>query len=37
METGMVNAAQVVEKMTGKGNFGMIEVGNRADLRIHYL
>ena len=28
----MVNAARVVEKMTGEGNFGMIEVGNRADL-----
>jgi imidazolonepropionase-like amidohydrolase len=31
METGIVNAARVVEKMTGEGNFGMIEVGNRAD------
>jgi hypothetical protein len=32
METGMVNAARVVEKMTGEGNFGMIVVGNRAGL-----
>ncbi len=30
--TGTVNAARVVEKMTGVGNFGTIEVGNRADL-----
>ncbi len=30
--TGTVNAARVVQKMTGKGNFGTIEVGNRADL-----
>jgi hypothetical protein len=30
--TGTVNAARVVEKMTGEGNFGTIEVGNRADL-----
>jgi imidazolonepropionase-like amidohydrolase len=30
--TGTVNAAHVVEKMTGVGNFGTIEVGNRADL-----
>jgi imidazolonepropionase-like amidohydrolase len=29
---GTVNAARVVQKMTGKGNFGTIEVGNRADL-----
>ncbi|HBZ57294.1 MAG TPA: hypothetical protein DEO88_17975 [Syntrophobacteraceae bacterium] len=29
---GTVNAATVVEKMTGEGNFGTIEVGNRADL-----
>ena len=32
METGIVNAARVVEKMTGEGNFGMTEVGDRADL-----
>jgi imidazolonepropionase-like amidohydrolase len=30
--TGTVNAALVVERMTGEGNFGTIEVGNRADL-----
>jgi imidazolonepropionase-like amidohydrolase len=30
--TGTVNAAGVVEKMTGEGNFGTIEVGKRADL-----
>jgi imidazolonepropionase-like amidohydrolase len=30
--TGTVNAARVVEKMTGEGNFGTVEVGNRADL-----
>jgi imidazolonepropionase-like amidohydrolase len=32
METGMVNAARMVEKMTGEGSFGTIEVVNRADL-----
>jgi len=32
LQTGTVNAARVVEKMTGEGNFGTIEVGNRADL-----
>jgi imidazolonepropionase-like amidohydrolase len=30
--TGTVNAAAVVEKMTGNGNFGTIEEGKRADL-----
>jgi imidazolonepropionase-like amidohydrolase len=30
--TGTVNAAKVVEKMTGEGNFGTIEIGKRADL-----
>jgi len=30
--TGTVNAARVVERMTGEGNFGTIEIGNRADL-----
>ena len=30
--TGTVNAAVVVEKMVGDGNFGTIEVGKRADL-----
>jgi hypothetical protein len=30
--TATVNAAHVVEKMGGNGNFGTIEVGNRADL-----
>jgi imidazolonepropionase-like amidohydrolase len=30
--TGTVNAASVVEKMTGEGNFGAIQIGNRADL-----
>jgi hypothetical protein len=30
--TGTINAASVVERMTGEGNFGSIEVGNRADL-----
>jgi hypothetical protein len=32
LKTGTVNAAIVVERMTGDGNFGSIEVGNRADL-----
>jgi hypothetical protein len=30
--TGTINAAIVVERMTGDGNFGTIEVGKRADL-----
>jgi hypothetical protein len=30
--TGTINAAIVVERMTGEGNFGTIEVGKRADL-----
>jgi hypothetical protein len=30
--TGTVNAARVVQQMTGKGEFGTIEVGKRADL-----
>ena len=30
--TGTVNAAIVVERMTGEGNFGTIEEGKRADL-----
>jgi imidazolonepropionase-like amidohydrolase len=30
--TGTVNAVKVVEKMTGEGNFGTIEIGKRADL-----
>jgi imidazolonepropionase-like amidohydrolase len=30
--TGTVNAATVVKRMTGDGNFGTIEVGKRADL-----
>jgi len=32
LATGTVNAAIVVEKMTGDGDFGTIEVGKRADL-----
>jgi imidazolonepropionase-like amidohydrolase len=32
IKTGTVNAAMVVEKMNGKGNFGTIEKGKRADL-----
>ncbi|UCF86134.1 MAG: amidohydrolase family protein [Desulfobacteraceae bacterium] len=32
IETGTVNAALVVEKMNGNGDFGTIEVGKRADL-----
>jgi len=32
LKTGTVNAAIVVERMTGDGNFGSIEVGKRADL-----
>ena len=32
LSTGTVNAAIVVEKMTGDGDFGTIEVGKRADL-----
>jgi hypothetical protein len=32
LKTGTVNAAIVVDRMTGEGNFGTIEVGNRADL-----
>ncbi|MGB2897269.1 MAG: amidohydrolase family protein [Anaerolineales bacterium] len=30
--TGTVNAAEVIESMVGDGNFGTVEVGNRADL-----
>jgi imidazolonepropionase-like amidohydrolase len=30
--TSTVNAAKVVERMTGEGNFGTIEIGKRADL-----
>ncbi|MES0447213.1 MAG: amidohydrolase family protein, partial [Desulfobacterales bacterium] len=30
--TGTVNAARTIEKMTGEGDFGTVEVGNRADL-----
>jgi imidazolonepropionase-like amidohydrolase len=30
--TGTVNAAKVVERMTGEGDFGTIEIGKRADL-----
>jgi len=32
IKTGTVNAAKVVEKMTGRGDFGTIEAGKRADL-----
>jgi hypothetical protein len=32
LKTGTVNAAIVVDRMNGDGNFGTIEVGNRADL-----
>ena len=32
IKTGTVNAAFVVEKMNGKGDFGTIEIGKRADL-----
>jgi imidazolonepropionase-like amidohydrolase len=31
IRSGTVNAAKVVEKMTGKGDFGSIEAGKRAD------
>lgn len=30
--TGTINAAMVVDRMNGEGNFGTIEVGKRADL-----
>lgn len=30
--TGTVNAAKIVERMTGEGDFGSIEVGKKADL-----
>ena len=30
--TGTVNAAKVVERMTGEGDFGTIEIGKRDDL-----
>lgn len=30
--TGTVNAARTIEKMCGEGDFGTVEVGNRADL-----
>ncbi|MCK5022830.1 MAG: amidohydrolase family protein [Candidatus Aenigmarchaeota archaeon] len=30
--TGTVNAARTIENMTGVGDFGTVEVGNRADL-----
>ena len=32
LKTGTVNAGIVVERMTGVGNFGTVEVGKRADL-----
>jgi imidazolonepropionase-like amidohydrolase len=32
ISTGTVNAASVIKKITGQGNFGTIEIGNRADL-----
>jgi hypothetical protein len=32
LRTGTVNAAEVVEKMTGEGNFGTVEVGKKADI-----
>lgn len=32
ISTGTVNAARVVAKMTGEGDFGSIEVGKRADI-----
>ena len=32
IQTGTVNAAKIVEKMTGRGDFGTIETGKRADL-----
>ncbi len=32
IRTATVNAADVINKMTGKGNFGTIEVGKKADL-----
>ena len=32
IKTGTVNAAIVVDKMNGLGNFGTIETGKRADL-----
>ena len=32
LATGTVNAAKVVERMIGEGDFGTIEVGKRADL-----
>jgi len=32
IRTGTVNAAKVVEKMTGEGNFGTVGAGKRADL-----
>jgi imidazolonepropionase-like amidohydrolase len=32
METEAVNTAWVADRMTGEGNFGTIEAGNRANL-----
>ncbi len=32
IKTGTVNAAKVVEKMNGEGDFGTIEIDKRADL-----
>ena len=32
LKTGTVNAAIVIDRMNGEGNFGTIQVGNRADL-----
>jgi hypothetical protein len=32
IRTGTVNAAKVVEKMTGEGDFGTLETGKKADL-----
>jgi len=30
--TGTVNASKIIEKLTGKNDFGSIEVGKKADL-----
>lgn len=32
LQTATINAATIVEKMTGSGDFGTIEIGKRADL-----
>jgi len=34
LKTSTVNAAKVIGRMSGKGDFGGIEVGKRADMKL---